>query len=148
MDSIKIKSPAKINIGLNILNKREDSFHNLETIFYPLELFDEITIIKSNDFSFNSNDEQLNFEKTNLIIKAKEALESAYYSVDPEQIKDRQNRKSFQASFEQNIANNLYAVEQIETKIGNLKEKAEREIASQQKTIEAYTNFINKIGAE
>lgn len=76
MDSIKIKSPAKINIGLNILNKREDGFHNLETIFYPLELFDEITIIKNNDFSFNSNDEQLNLEKTNLIIKAKEALES------------------------------------------------------------------------
>lgn len=76
MDSIKIKSPAKINIGLNILNKREDSFHNLETIFYPLELFDEITIIKSKDFAFNSNDQQLNLEKTNLIIKAKEALES------------------------------------------------------------------------
>lgn len=76
MDNITIKSPAKINIGLNIINKREDGFHNLETIFYPLELFDEITITKNSSFSFNSNDKQLNLEKTNLIIRAKETLEN------------------------------------------------------------------------
>ncbi|MDT3696918.1 MAG: 4-(cytidine 5'-diphospho)-2-C-methyl-D-erythritol kinase [Ignavibacterium sp.] len=78
MDNIKIKSPAKINIGLNIINKREDGYHNLETIFYPLDLFDEITITKSNSFSFDSNDKQLNLEKTNLIIKTKEILENFF----------------------------------------------------------------------
>ncbi|MCK7524368.1 MAG: hypothetical protein MZV64_45420 [Ignavibacteriales bacterium] len=57
-----VKSPAKINIGLNIIHKREDGFHNLETIFYPLNLFDEIRFIKSDKFSFNSNDENLNKE--------------------------------------------------------------------------------------
>lgn len=75
MDSIVVKSPAKINIGLNILNKRNDGFHNLETIFYPLNLYDELYFSKSSEFSFISNDEQLNQEKTNLIIKAKELLE-------------------------------------------------------------------------
>mgnify|MGYP001010210524 FL=1 len=108
----------------------------------------KIKISQRNIETIKSKLEDELFELDIQLVEAKEALESAYYSVDPEQIKDRQNRKSFQASFEQNIANNLYAVEQIETKIGNLKEKAEREIASQQKTIEAYTNFINKIGAE
>lgn len=45
-----IKAPAKINIGLRILNKREDGFHNLETIFYPVRLYDELGVIihKSN----------------------------------------------------------------------------------------------------
>ena len=76
MDSIVIKSPAKINIGLNILNKRDDGFHNLETIFYPIDLFDIISICKSDNFSFSSNDEKLNQEKTNLIIRSKELLES------------------------------------------------------------------------
>ena len=28
---------AKINIGLNVLEKREDGFHNLETLFYPVK---------------------------------------------------------------------------------------------------------------
>lgn len=75
MDQIKVKSPAKINIGLNIIRKREDGFHDLETIFYPLNLFDEITFTKSDNFSFTSDDELLNKEPTNLIIKAKEELE-------------------------------------------------------------------------
>ncbi len=78
MDEIVVKSPAKINIGLNIISKREDGFHNLETIFYPLNLFDEIRFIKSDKFSFNSNDENLNKEPTNLIIRAKELLENEF----------------------------------------------------------------------
>lgn len=75
MSEIVVKSPAKINIGLNIINKRNDGFHNLETIFYPLDLFDEIKFTKSERFTFSSNDFNLNKEKTNLIIKAKELLE-------------------------------------------------------------------------
>ncbi|MBS4035712.1 MAG: 4-(cytidine 5'-diphospho)-2-C-methyl-D-erythritol kinase [Ignavibacterium sp.] len=75
MDQIKVKSPAKINIGLNIIRKREDGFHDLETIFYPLNLYDEITITKSDSFSFISNDELLNKEPTNLIIKAQKEFE-------------------------------------------------------------------------
>jgi 4-diphosphocytidyl-2-C-methyl-D-erythritol kinase len=75
MNEIVVKSPAKINIGLNIISKREDGFHNLETIFYPLNLFDEIRFAKSDKFSFTSNDNNLNKETTNLIIRAKELLE-------------------------------------------------------------------------
>lgn len=75
MDSFLIKSPAKVNIGLNIIRKRDDGFHDLETIFYPINLFDEISFRKSEEFSFKSNDDNLNKEKSNLIIKAKELLE-------------------------------------------------------------------------
>lgn len=78
MSEIVVKSPAKINIGLNIINKRDDGFHNLETIFYPLDLFDEIGFTKSEKFTFRSNDPNLNKEKTNLIIKAKELLETEF----------------------------------------------------------------------
>ncbi len=78
MNEIVVKSPAKINIGLNIISKREDGFHNLETIFYPLNLFDEIRFAKSDKFSFTSNDNNLNKETTNLIIRAKELLENEF----------------------------------------------------------------------
>lgn len=75
MEKLILKSNAKINLGLNIVSKREDGFHNLETIFYPINLFDEITFTKSNNFSFISSDKTLNKEQTNLIIRSKEELE-------------------------------------------------------------------------
>lgn len=40
---------AKINIGLNITEKRTDGFHNIETIFYPISLSDILEINKSED---------------------------------------------------------------------------------------------------
>ncbi|MCI0473092.1 MAG: 4-(cytidine 5'-diphospho)-2-C-methyl-D-erythritol kinase [Ignavibacteria bacterium] len=50
-----IKAPAKINIGLKILRKREDGYHDIETIFYPVNLFDEIKIrITKSDSDKNS----------------------------------------------------------------------------------------------
>jgi 4-diphosphocytidyl-2-C-methyl-D-erythritol kinase len=39
-----LKSCAKINVGLRIKNKRDDGFHNIETIFYPIKLYDEIKL--------------------------------------------------------------------------------------------------------
>jgi 4-diphosphocytidyl-2-C-methyl-D-erythritol kinase len=36
---------AKINLGLNILEKRPDGFHNIETVFYPIPLADILEII-------------------------------------------------------------------------------------------------------
>lgn len=40
-------SPAKINIGLRILNKREDGYHNLHSYFYPVPLYDLLEIRES-----------------------------------------------------------------------------------------------------
>lgn len=75
MDNLVVQSFAKINLGLNIISKRDDGFHNLETIFYPLKLSDEISIKKSMSFSFESNDKNLLNDNSNLIIRAKESLE-------------------------------------------------------------------------
>jgi len=43
-------APAKINLGLYTTQKREDGFHEIETVFYPLPLFDVIEIIPSAEF--------------------------------------------------------------------------------------------------
>lgn len=42
-----VYSNCKINLGLNIINKRNDGFHNIETVFYPLTLSDIIEIAES-----------------------------------------------------------------------------------------------------
>lgn len=38
---------AKINLGLHVCRKRDDGFHNIETIFYPLQLCDALEILPS-----------------------------------------------------------------------------------------------------
>ncbi len=75
MEIVTLKSFAKINLGLNIISKRPDGFHDIETIFYPVQLHDEILIQKSNSSFFESNIEILNSNADNLIIKAKQKLE-------------------------------------------------------------------------
>jgi 4-diphosphocytidyl-2-C-methyl-D-erythritol kinase len=40
---------AKINLGLNIIRKREDGYHDLETVFYPLMIKDCLEVIQSID---------------------------------------------------------------------------------------------------
>jgi 4-diphosphocytidyl-2-C-methyl-D-erythritol kinase len=47
-DKYYVKCPAKINIGLHILSNRSDGYHNIETIFYPVRIFDEMTVEISN----------------------------------------------------------------------------------------------------
>ncbi|MBE2255226.1 MAG: 4-(cytidine 5'-diphospho)-2-C-methyl-D-erythritol kinase [Ignavibacteria bacterium] len=55
MEFTELKSPSKINVGLKIINKRTDGFHNLETIFYPVNLFDIIRIkIEPTEHPYNS----------------------------------------------------------------------------------------------
>jgi len=42
---------AKINLGLNLIEKRSDGYHNLETIFYPIRLNDVVEIIDAEETS-------------------------------------------------------------------------------------------------
>ena len=75
MKKITKKSPAKINLGLYVLNKRNDGFHNIKTIFYPLLLADEICFEKSNKLSISSNSDQVNKLETNIVQKTIEIVE-------------------------------------------------------------------------
>ncbi|HEY5534604.1 MAG TPA: 4-(cytidine 5'-diphospho)-2-C-methyl-D-erythritol kinase [Ignavibacteria bacterium] len=50
-----LKSCGKINVGLKIINEREDGYHNIETIFYPVNIFDEIDFqLSKSSKGFNS----------------------------------------------------------------------------------------------
>lgn len=46
---------AKINIGLNIIEKRSDGFHNIESIFYPIQCCDVLEILPSKTTNFKSS---------------------------------------------------------------------------------------------
>ncbi len=62
---------AKINIGLNVVEKRLDGFHNLETIFYPVDIFDSLEILEAKELSFHSYGLQIpGSGSENLCVKA------------------------------------------------------------------------------
>ena len=73
---------AKINLGLNILSKRDDGFHNLISVFYPLHnYFDILEIVPATKFLFTTSG--LNIPgKTNLCEKAY-ALMNSKYNINP-----------------------------------------------------------------
>lgn len=48
MRRIKVKSPAKVNLYLEIKNKRSDGYHNIDTLFQRISLYDTILIEKIN----------------------------------------------------------------------------------------------------
>ncbi|MFO7445253.1 MAG: 4-(cytidine 5'-diphospho)-2-C-methyl-D-erythritol kinase [Ignavibacteriaceae bacterium] len=75
MHEYTIKAPAKINIGLNIISKRPDGYHNIETIFYPVSLYDTLSFLPSDKLTFSTTSEKLAKEPDNLILKAVKLLE-------------------------------------------------------------------------
>jgi len=66
---MEISSYAKINLGLHILNKRQDQYHNIITVFQEVDFCDQISIKKSDDFIFETNVDWLD-KKNNTCIQA------------------------------------------------------------------------------
>ena len=75
MDKFIVESPAKINLGLNVVRKRNDGYHDLETIFLPIMLSDTITFCKSDKLMLRTDSVLLNELKDNLILNAIRLLE-------------------------------------------------------------------------
>lgn len=72
---------AKINIGLNITDKRKDGYHNLETVFYPIALKDilEFVVSDTNKTSIHVSGSDLKIPaKENICIKAYHLLSKDY----------------------------------------------------------------------
>ena len=70
---------AKINIGLNITEKRSDGYHNLETIFYPIDLCDSLEFVQNDETQFNCTGLKIEGEpENNLILKAYKQLKEEF----------------------------------------------------------------------
>ena len=71
---------AKINIGLDVIRKRPDNFHDIETIFYPLSLCDILEINKSDKFHFSVSGLSIpEGNGPNIVIKAYQLLNDEFH---------------------------------------------------------------------
>lgn len=81
---MEIKSYGKINLGLQIISKRDDGFHNIETIFYPIKLSDKLFIRINpsnkgyNSVSIRSNKSYIPSDKSNTCYKVIESFFKEY----------------------------------------------------------------------
>lgn len=76
---------AKINLGLNVISKRPDGYHNIETIFYPIPVKDALEIVASPSLSFTQTGIPVDAPaEKNLVIKALNLLKSRYVIPDLE----------------------------------------------------------------
>ncbi|MDD5006209.1 MAG: 4-(cytidine 5'-diphospho)-2-C-methyl-D-erythritol kinase [Candidatus Omnitrophica bacterium] len=73
MKQVKVLAPAKINLFLKILNKREDGYHNIETVFEKISLFDKVILkdIPTDKVVIESNCKDILLaQKNNTVYKA------------------------------------------------------------------------------
>ena len=74
-------APAKINLGLRILRKRDDGFHQLETGMVAIELADRITVGRAKKLSMSCSDPTLPVDQNNLCMKVALMLREVF-SID------------------------------------------------------------------
>lgn len=70
---------AKINLGLHILRKRTDGYHDIETCFVPIPLRDALEIMEGDEFRFNASGLGIpGREQDNLCVKAYHLLQAEF----------------------------------------------------------------------
>jgi 4-diphosphocytidyl-2-C-methyl-D-erythritol kinase len=72
-------APCKINLGLHIIEKRADGFHNLETVFYPVPWCDVVEAVPSDTLTFTTSGQQVPGNiSDNLCIRAFELMKAKF----------------------------------------------------------------------
>lgn len=79
MDEIKLKAMAKINLSLDVINKRDDGYHNVKMVMQQVGLYDEIYIKKiPEDIIIKTNCSFLPTDSSNIAYKAAKAMVDRY----------------------------------------------------------------------
>ena len=68
------RAHAKINLSLRVLRRREDGFHDIETLIAPITLHDSLQIEAADQFQFRCNDPNLPAGEDNLVVRAAHAF--------------------------------------------------------------------------
>jgi 4-diphosphocytidyl-2-C-methyl-D-erythritol kinase len=72
---MKLRAYAKINIGLNVLGKRSDGYHDLETVFHEIDCFDEIELQRHDKVAMTADSILVPVDGSNLCLSAANLLQ-------------------------------------------------------------------------
>lgn len=75
---MKRKSYAKINLTLDVIEKREDGYHNIDGIMQMIDLYDEVEVKISDKFEITSNSKEIPLDEKNLVYKVYYVMKEKY----------------------------------------------------------------------
>ena len=80
MDKMQLKALAKINLGLDVLRRREDGYHEVRMIMQTVNLYDRLTFEKKKEdtLQMETNMKKLPTDGNNLIIRAASLLKEEF----------------------------------------------------------------------
>ena len=80
MDSISIKAYGKINLGLDVLRRREDGYHEVKMIMQTVNIYDTLQMkkIKEDKIKLGVNVPNLEADESNLVYKAIKLIKDTY----------------------------------------------------------------------
>jgi 4-diphosphocytidyl-2-C-methyl-D-erythritol kinase len=78
LEKLSIKAPAKINLYLEVLRKRADGFHEIESLMQAVDLYDKLYLEKSNAIELTCSDPNLSTDINNLVFRAATALQDRF----------------------------------------------------------------------
>jgi 4-diphosphocytidyl-2-C-methyl-D-erythritol kinase len=93
INNMKLHPNCKINIGLRVVRKREDGYHDLETIFYPVYgLHDELEVEIADEFAFLQDGIEVDCLPTdNLIYKVYQRMQEHFPQIGNVRIRFKKN---------------------------------------------------------
>ena len=79
MNQVNLQSFAKINIGLNIISRRQDKYHNIETLFQQIDLHDLVSIKtnSSSKITVRCNNSSVPIDEKNICFRAVKLIQRA-----------------------------------------------------------------------
>ncbi len=96
---VKVQCPAKINLSLKVTAKRDDGFHNIDSIMQTIDLFDYLTIevepFEMFAIELSGNSTEIPYNNKNLVYKAADLFFTA--------LKDKINPHKIKINIEKNI---------------------------------------------
>ena len=80
MERINVKALAKVNLGLDVLRRREDGYHEVRMIMQTVHLYDQLEIRKTDEpgIFINTNLDFLPTNENNLVYKAAKLMQDMY----------------------------------------------------------------------
>lgn len=69
MDKLQIKIPAKVNLGLDVVGKRKDNYHDIKTVMHSINIYDYLTFEKSEKIVITCNNDEVPRDENNIVYK-------------------------------------------------------------------------------
>jgi 4-diphosphocytidyl-2-C-methyl-D-erythritol kinase len=76
MSSLIARCPAKINLGLRVLGRRQDGYHEIVTLFQAIDLWDDLEAVEAEQLTLTVDDPSVPADESNLVLRAARLLQA------------------------------------------------------------------------